>query len=334
MPIAPIPTSSRPPRLTADFSAVREAAQRIAEHVHRTPVMTSRTLDALVGAQLFFKCENLQRAGAFKFRGATNAVMMQADDCLQAGFATHSSGNHAAALTLAASLRGAPATVVMPNNSSRAKMAAVRAYGGTIIECEPTQQARETAFEQLVARTGAEPVPPFDDLRIITGQGTAAMELLETMDDLDTVIAPVGGGGLLAGTIIGVNGMNTNREAAPHTTVYGAEPAAADDTFRSFAARERIELSATPDTIADGLRTSVGVLNFPIIRDGAAGILTASESSIVRAMRLLFERMKLVVEPSGAVPLACVLDNPQVLAGKRIGIIISGGNVDLEKLPW
>lgn len=298
--------------------------------------MTSRSLNTLLGAQLFFKCENLQRAGAFKFRGATNAVMMQPEDRLQAGFATHSSGNHAAALTLAASLRGAPATVVMPSNSSRAKMAAVRAYGGTIIECEPTQAAREAAFEQLVTRTGAEPVPPFDDARVIAGQGTAALELLDTMHDLDTVLAPVGGGGLLAGTIISVNGMTAamSADAGIRTTVYGAEPAAADDTFRSFAARERIVLSATPDTIADGLRTSVGVLNFPIIRDGAAAILTASESNIVRAMRLLFERMKLVVEPSGAVPLACVLEHQALLAGKRIGIIISGGNVDLEQLPW
>ncbi|MFT5446773.1 MAG: threonine dehydratase [Gammaproteobacteria bacterium] len=315
-----------------DFKAVKAAAARIEEHVHRTPVMTSHSLNELIGAQLFFKCENLQRAGAFKFRGATNAVMMQSDALLREGFATHSSGNHAAALTLAASLRGAPATVVMPSNSNRAKKEAVRAYGGTIVECEPNQDAREAMFAEVVARTGAEPVPPFDDTRVIAGQATAALELLDTVNDLDAIIAPVGGGGLLAGTVISAAAIATG--PGTHAAVYGAEPATADDTYRSFQARERIVLSATPETIADGLRTSIGVMNFPIIRDGAAGILTANEAEIARAMRLLFERMKLVVEPSGALPLACLLERAQHLAGKRIGIILSGGNVDLKSLPW
>ena len=311
---------------------MREAAQRIAAHVHRSPIMTSRALNALLGAQLYFKCENLQRTGAFKFRGATNAVMMQPEGRLQAGFATHSSGNHGAALSLAAILRGAPATVVMPSNSSRAKMHAVHAYGGTIIECEPTQAAREAAFTQLVERTGAEPVPPFDDPRVIAGQGTAALELLEDMAGLDAVIAPVGGGGLLAGTVISVSSMAAS--GTPQTQVYGAEPSTANDTFRSFNAAQRIPLSDTPDTLADGLRSSIGLLTFPIIRAGAAAILTASEAGIVSAMRLIFERMKLVVEPSAAVPLACMLEQPQRFAGKRVGIIISGGNLDLEHLPW
>jgi threonine dehydratase len=324
------------PRTTVDFSAVRQAAQRIAEHVHHTPIMTSRALNALLGAQLFFKCENLQRSGAFKFRGATNAVMMQPEDRLAAGFATHSSGNHGAALSLAASLRGACATIVMPSNSNRAKMHAVRSYGGTIVECEPTQVAREETFARLVTSTGAEPVPPFDDVRVIAGQGTAALELLESIADLDAVLTPVGGGGLLAGTVISAKSITTKgaTKRARQTDVYGAEPAAADDTFRSFNAGERIPLSATANTIADGLRTSIGFITFPIIRDGAAGVLTASEASIVSAMRMIFERMKLVVEPSAAVPLACMLEQPQRFAGKRVGLIISGGNIDLEQLPW
>jgi len=307
---------------------VRTAARRIAPHAHRTPVLTSRTLDTEAGARLLFKCENLQRSGAFKFRGACNAVMGLEEARLAAGFATHSSGNHAAALALAASLRGAPATVVMPRNASRAKVAAVRAYGASVVECEPTQAAREAALAQLVARTGAEAVPPFDDVRVIAGQGTAALELVEDAHGLDAVIAPVGGGGLLAGTVIAVTA------AAPGVAVWGAEPAQADDTARSFAAGARRPLQAPPDTLADGLRTSVGEITFPLIRAGAAGILTASEAGIVRAMRLLWERMKLVVEPSGAVPLAALLEHPEALRGARVGIIISGGNVDLDRLPW
>ncbi len=316
------------PATTVSIDDVRAAARRIAAHAHRTPVLTSRTVDAEVGARLHFKCENLQRTGAFKFRGACNAVMGLAESRLAAGFATHSSGNHAAALALAASLRGAPATVVMPRNASRAKVAAVRAYGATVIECEPTQAAREAAMAQAVAATGAESVPPFDDVRVIAGQGTAALELLEDAGALDAVIAPVGGGGLLAGTVVAVTA------AAPGVAVWGAEPAQADDTCRSFAAGERLPLAATPDTLADGLRTSVGEITFPLIRAGAAGILTASEDGIVRAMRLLWERMKLVVEPSGAVPLAALLENPGVMQGARVGVVISGGNVDLDRLPW
>jgi len=322
------------PATAVTIDDVRAAARRIAPHAHRTPVLRSRTLDAEAGATLLFKCENLQRSGAFKFRGACNAVMSLAGSRLAAGVATHSSGNHAAALALAASLRGAPATVVMPDNANRAKVAAVRAYGATVVRCEPTQAAREAAMAAVIARSGAEPVPPFDDARVIAGQGTAALELLEdtaTADAataLDAVIAPVGGGGLLAGTVVAV------RAAAPGVAVWGAEPAQADDTARSFAAGERRPLAATPDTLADGLRTSVGEITFPLIRAGAAGILTASEAGIVRAMRLLWERMKLVVEPSGAVPLAALLENPQALAGARVGIIISGGNVDLDRLPW
>lgn len=314
--------------LAPDFAQVHAAASRIAAHAHRTPVFSGRSLDAIVGAQLLLKCENLQRAGAFKFRGACNAVMLLEDSQLAAGVATHSSGNHAAALSLAASLRGAPAHVVMPENASQAKMAAVRAYGGRIITCEPTQTAREAAMAQVVARTGAEAVPPFDDARVIAGQGTAAMELIEDHPDLDALIAPVGGGGLLAGTIIAAASL------APGVAVYGAEPAAACDTFDSVRAGTRQPLHATPDTLADGLRTSVGEITFPVIRNGVAAILTAREDSIVRAMRLIWERLKLVVEPSAAVPVAALLDNPDELAGKRVGVIVSGGNLDLDRLPW
>jgi threonine dehydratase len=290
--------------------------------------MSGRSIDAEVGATLLLKCENLQRSGSFKFRGACNAVMGLDEGRLEAGVATHSSGNHAAALSLAARLRGAPATVVMPRNASRAKMAAVRAYGGTIVECAPTQDEREATLAGVIAHTGAEAVPPFDDARVIAGQGTVALELLQDAPALDAVIAPVGGGGLLAGTVIAV------AAGAPGVAVYGAEPGQADDTCRSFAAGERLALERTPDTLADGLRTSVGEITFPIIRAGASGILTASEEAIVRAMRLLWERTKLLVEPSGAVPLAALLDNPGVLSGCRVGIVVSGGNVDLDRLPW
>ena len=310
------------------FAQVRAAAARIAAHAHRTPVLSGRSLDAVVGARLLLKCENFQRSGSFKFRGACNTVMLLDETRLAAGVATHSSGNHGAALSLAASLRGARATLVMPVNASQAKMAAVRAYGGHIVSCEPTQAAREAALAQVVQRTGAEAVPPFDDARVIAGQGTAAMELIEDHPHLDALIAPVGGGGLLAGSVIAAAAL------APGLRVYGAEPQAACDTFDSVRAGTRLPLRATPDTIADGLRSSVGEITFPVIRDGVAGILTAREDSIVRAMRLVWERLKLVIEPSSAVPVAALLDNPDALAGKRVGVIISGGNLDLDRLPW
>jgi len=322
------PSPAPAPPVPPGIAEVRAAAERIAGYAQRTPVLASRSLDTLTGATLRFKCENLQRGGAFKFRGATNAVMSAPAERLAAGFATHSSGNHAAALALAAQLRGAPATVVMPRNASRAKMQAVRAYGGRIVECEPTQAAREQTLARVLAESGAEAVAPFDDVRVIAGQGTVALELLDDEPGLDAVVAPVGGGGLLAGTCISAAALGAG------VRVFGAEPAAADDTFRSLRDGTRIPLTATPDTVADGLRTSVGALTFPLIRAHAAGILTAREETIVHAMRLLLERMKLVVEPSGAVPLAALLDNPEALAGLRVGIILSGGNVDLDRLPW
>lgn len=289
--------------------------------------MTNASIDEAAGASLFFKCENLQRTGAFKLRGALNAVYSLDDEQILRGVATHSSGNHAAALTYAARLRGAKATVVMPSNANAVKRAAVVHYGGEVIECEPTQDARESTLAAIVEERGLTPIPPFDDVRVIAGQGTAALELLEQAPELDTVVAPVGGGGLLGGTAIAVT------HASPGTQVIGAEPETVDDTYRSFQAGRILPVHNT-DTIADGLRTTVGAITFPIIRRHASQIVTVSEAMIVDAMRLVWQRMKIVVEPSAAVALAAVLKERKALKGQRIGIVFSGGNVDLDALPW
>ncbi|NMC70214.1 MAG: pyridoxal-phosphate dependent enzyme [Myxococcales bacterium] len=295
--------------------------------MHRTPVVTCRSLDEAVGARLFFQCENLQRAGAFKMRGASNAVFSLDGGAAARGVATHSSGNHAQALALAARNRGIPAHVVMPSNAPAIKRAAVEGYGGRITWCAPTLAARENTLRRVVADPGATFIHPYDDYRIIAGQGTAALELLEEVPDLDAVVVPVGGGGLAAGTCLAVHGL------APRAAVVAAEPRNADDAFRSL--REgRIVPSNDPQTIADGLRTSLGTRTFPILRAHLARVALASEESIVRAMRLLWERAKLVVEPSGAVPLAALLEDPGDLRGRRVGVILSGGNVDLDRLPW
>jgi threonine dehydratase len=306
---------------------VRAAAARIAGEAHRTPVHTSEGLDALVGMRLFFKCENLQKVGAFKYRGATNAVRSLTDDEAARGVLTHSSGNHAQALALAAKRRGVPAWVVMPTNAPGVKRRAVEGYGAEIVPCEPTLEAREAGAAEVQARTGATFVHPYDDPRIVAGQGTAALELLEDVPDLDAVIAPVGGGGLCSGTCIAVHGLS------PRTRVYGSEPAAADDAARSLASGELIPVGAA-DTIADGLRTSLSPLTFGILRAHVAGIPTVTEDEIVSAMRAIWERLKLVVEPSAAVPLAALARLHPELAGKRLGVILSGGNVDLDRLPW
>jgi threonine dehydratase len=306
---------------------IRAAAARIAAHAHRTPVVTCRSLDALADAELFFKCENLQKVGAFKIRGATNAVFSLDDAEASRGVATHSSGNHAQALALAARWRGVPAYVVMPRTAPEVKRRAVAGYGAEIIPCEPNLAAREAGLAAVVARTGATFIHPYDDPRVIAGQGTVALELLEEVPDLDVVITPVGGGGLLSGTAIATAAL------APATRVFAGEPAGADDACRSLAAG-RIIPSVEPRTIADGLLTSLGVLTFPIIQRLVAGILTVPDPAIVRAMRLLMERAKLVVEPSGAVPLAAVLERRSELPGRRIGVVLSGGNVDLARLPW
>jgi threonine dehydratase len=297
------------------------AAERIGPYANRTPVMTSRALDSMTGCRLFFKCENLQRVGAFKFRGACNAVFSLSEADAVKGVATHSSGNHAAALSLAASLRGITAHVVMPSNSPRVKVAAVEGYGGRITFCEPTLAARETTLAKVVAETEAHVVHPYDDVRVIAGQATACKELVEEVPELDIVIAPVGGGGLLSGTLLSA------KYWSPKTKVYGVEPAGADDAFRSLQAGKLIP-QTDPRTIADGLRTSLSPRTFKIISENAAGIVTVDEDSIREAVRLFFSRMKLVVEPSGAVPLGALLGKKLDVAGKRVGIIISGGNVE------
>ncbi len=312
-----------------DLAAVRAAAERIAPWAHRTPVLTSRSLDAMAGARLFFKCENLQRAGAFKFRGATNAVFSLGDDEAARGVLTHSSGNHGAALALAARNRGIRCWVVMPEGAPRVKRAAVAGYGAEIVFCEATVAAREATAARVAAETGATFVHPYDDPRVIAGQGTAALELLAEVPDLDLVVAPVGGGGLLSGTAIAVRGLS------PATRVVAAEPAAADDAHRSFATGT-LQPAGPARTIADGLRTALCPRTFRALRELTAGVVTVSEEAIVAAMRTVWERMKIVIEPSAAVPVAALLAGEASPAGpgSRVGLILSGGNVDLDRLPW
>lgn len=302
---------------------MRAAHERIRRHIHRTPIFSSRAIDELVGASVVFKCENLQRGGAFKMRGALNAVLSLTDAEAAAGVATHSSGNHGAALAIAAGIRGIPAYIVVPTNAPRVKRAAIAGYGATIIDCEPTVAAREAMLADVVAGTGAHFVPPYDDPRIVAGAGTAALELLEEAPDLQQIWIPVGGGGLASGTAIVARDTGV--------TVIAAEPAAADDAYRSLASG-RIEPMPNPQTIADGLRTPLGKLNFDILSSAGVTVARASEAAIIGATRLFFERMKLVVEPSGAVPLAALLEAPKAAKAKRIGAIISGGNVDLDAL--
>jgi threonine dehydratase len=290
-------------------------------------VITCAGLDRIAGAKLFFKCENLQKVGAFKARGATNAVLALADREARQGVASHSSGNHAAALARAAALRGVPVHIVMPRTAPEVKRAAVAGYGAEITDCEPTLAARESTLAELVERTGANFIHPYDDPVVIAGQGTAALELLEEAPDLDVVIAPIGGGGLLSGTVIAAEG--TPKDVA----VFGAEPKGADDAFRSL--RDGVIYpSVRPETIADGLLTSLSELTFAILNGRVAGILTVSEEAIVEAMRLVWQRAKLVVEPSGAVPFAAILEHGDRFQDRRVGIILSGGNVDLDRLPW
>ncbi len=309
------------------FSDIQSAAERIAGLAHRTPVLTCAALDTLAGTRLYFKCENFQKVGAFKMRGATNAVFALTDEQAAAGVATHSSGNHAQALALAARLRGVPAYVVMPRNAPAVKHAAVRDYGAEIIMCEPTLAARESTLAEVVARTGAAFIHPYDNDHIIAGQGTAALELLTDYPDLDVVMAPVGGGGLLSGTALATKAI------APQAVIIAAEPAGADDACRSLAAGHVIP-SEHPNTVADGLLTSLGERNFPIIAAHVQEIWTVDDQAIIAAMRLIWERMKIVIEPSSAVCLAAILQRPQQVADKQVGMIISGGNVDLGKLPW
>jgi threonine dehydratase len=306
---------------------IKAAAERIKPYILRTPVMTSESINREVESEVFFKCENFQKVGAFKIRGAANAVFSLSDEECRKGVATHSSGNHAAALTYAASLRGIPAFIVMPNNAPSVKRAAVERYGAKIYFCEPTAKARQETLEQVVRQTGATVVHPYNDYRVIAGQGTAALELLEEVPDLDVVLAPVSGGGLLSGTAILVKGIS------PRTLVMGTEPEGADDAFRSFK-EGRIVVCEHPQTIADGLRMFLGDKTFPIIQKHVNGIITVSEEGIIRGMKMVWERMKVVIEPSSAVPVAALLEKKADFAGKRIGVILTGGNVDLDRLPW
>jgi len=303
------------------------AHERIKPHIHRTPVLTSSFLNELSGAELFFKCENFQKAGAFKVRGASNAVFGLDAETAKAGVATHSSGNHALSLSYAAGRRGIPCHVVMPRTAPEAKKDAVRGYGGIITECEPSTSSREAVFAEVEARTGAEFVHPYNDPRVIAGQGTCSKELLEQTDGLDAVIAPIGGGGMVSGTCLTLSNL------APDVKIYAAEPEQADDAARSFRAGHIIADDA-PNTVADGLKVPLKELTWHFVSNHVTDILTASEQEIVDAMRLIWARMKIVMEPSSAVPLATILKNRDVFAGKRVGVIITGGNVDLGKLPW
>lgn len=306
-----------------DLQEIQDAHDRIRDRIIRTPIMTSTTLDRNTGCQVFLKCENYQRVGAFKFRGALNTVSLLSESERERGVIAHSSGNHAQALALAASMEGVKATIVMPRNSPEVKLEATRDYGANIVFCENSAEARVSVANELIEKHGYTLIHPYDDERIIAGAGTSALELIEDIGCLDYMFAPVGGGGLISGTSIATKGL------CPNTTVIAVEPEKADDAFRSF--REgKIYPSVYPDTIADGLRTQLSELTFSIIQNNVDDIITVSENEIVKAMRFLWERMKLVVEPSGAVSLAGFLKLKNEISGKRVGIILSGGNVDLS----
>ncbi len=309
------------------FDDVLAAHERVKPYIHRTPVLTSSYLNDLTGAELFFKCENFQKAGAFKVRGACNAVFGLSDEMAAKGVATHSSGNHALSLSYAAGRRGIPCHVVMPRTAPQAKKDAVRGYGGQITECEPSTSSREAVFAEVEARTGAEFVHPYNDPRVIAGQGTCSRELLEQVEGLDAVVAPIGGGGMISGTCLTLSSI------APGVEVFAAEPLNADDAARSFRAGHIIADDA-PETVADGLKVPLKELTWHFVSGHVKDVLTATEDQIVDAMKLIWKRMKIVMEPSSAVPLACILANRERFRGRRIGVIVTGGNVDLDRLPW
>jgi threonine dehydratase len=304
---------------------IEAAHERIKAFIHQTPVLTSTILNEIAGASLFFKCENFQKIGAFKIRGAMNAVLSLPKDKLEKGVATHSSGNHAQAIAYAAKHAGTKAFIVMPDTSSRVKVDAVKGYGAEITFCEPNQQARESTLQKIVDTTGAEFIHPYNDYRVITGQATTAKELIEEVPGLDCIIAPVGGGGLMSGTSLSADYFS------PSTVVYAGEPEGAADAVLSIHS-DKIEAAPYINTIADGLLTKLGDKTFPIIKDLVKEVYTVSDEEVIAAMKLVYERMKIVVEPSAAVPLAAVLKQKEVFRGKRVGIIFSGGNVDLSKL--
>ena len=309
------------------YADVLAAHDRIRPHIHRTPILTSDTLDRLSGAKLYFKCENFQKAGAFKARGASNAVFGLSEADAKKGVATHSSGNHGLSLAYAAGRRGIACHVVMPRTAPEPKKAAVRGYGGTVIECEPSTSSREAVFAEVVARTGAEFVHPYNDPRVIAGQATCSKEIIEELGELDAIIAPIGGGGMGSGL------RPTLSNISPKTKIYAAEPKAADDAYQSFKTGEIVAYDA-PVTIADGLKVPLKELTWHFVRNHVEDVLLAEEQEIIHAMRLIWERMKIVMEPSSAVPLAAILASRSAFAGKRVGGVITGGNVDLDKLPW
>jgi threonine dehydratase len=306
---------------------IRTAAQRIEPYIHHTPVLTNESLNRRTGAQVFLKCENLQKVGAFKFRGACNAVFSLGDEEATQGVSTHSSGNHAQALALAAKLRGIPAYIVMPRNAPKVKKEAVAGYGGQITFCEATLEARESTLAKIAEETGSTVVHPYDDEYVIAGQGTAALELLEEIPELDVIIAPIGGGGLISGTAIATT------ETRNGIRVIAAEPEMADDAYRSMQAGEIVP-SINPKTIADGLLTSLGKITFPIIQGRVEQVITVSEPAIIESMKFIWERVKIIIEPSAAVAVAVLWEGKIDLSRLKVGVILSGGNVDLEKLPW
>ena len=308
-----------------------EAHERIKPYIHRTPVLTSRFLNELAGCEMFFKCENFQKAGAFKVRGASNAVFGLSEEEAKKGVCTHSSGNHALSLSYAAGRRGIPCNVVMPYSAPEAKKAAVRGYGGIITECEPSTTSREEVFAKVQAETGGDFIHPYNDPRVIAGQATCSREFLEQMEERgvkpDMVVAPIGGGGMISGTCLTLSNL------APDVKIYAAEPLNADDAARSFKAGHIIADDA-PNTVADGLKVPLKDLTWHFVSNYVTDILTATEEEIIEAMKLTWTHMKIVIEPSCAVPLAVILKNKDVFAGKKVGVIITGGNVDLDKLPW
>ncbi len=309
------------------FEDVLQARERIKPYIHRTPVLTSSYLNQMTGAELFFKCENFQKAGAFKVRGASNAVFGLSEEQAKLGVATHSSGNHALSLSYAAGRRGIPVSVVMPRTAPEAKKAAVRGYGGVVFECEPSTTARESMLEAMVAKSGADFVHPYNDHRVIAGQATCSLELHEDIGDLDAIVAPIGGGGMISGTCL------TMSNVSPKTEIIAAEPKNADDVYRSFHAGEIIE-DDSPQTVADGLKVSLRPRTWHFVSSYVKDVLLATEEEIIAAMHLTWQRMKIVVEPSASVPLATIIKNKHLFAGKRVGVVLTGGNVDLNKLPW
>ena len=310
-----------------NFDAIRAAHQRIRPYIHRTPVLTSERLDGTSGALIFFKCENFQKVGAFKARGATNAVFVLDDAKARRGVATHSSGNHGAAVARAAKLRGVPAYIVMPSNSAKVKIRAVESYGAQVVFCEPTEEWREIKCAEVINQTGATLIHSFENEHVMAGQGTAAIELLEDVPDLDLIMCPVGGGGLLSGTAMAAKSMRSQIK------VIAVEPENADDAAQSFRAGRQL-VTEKKFTIADGLRTNIGEPNFAIVQQYVDAIVTVSEEAIVLAMRTIWEAMKIVIEPSAAVPYAAIQESKIEIRGKRVGIILTGGNVDLDALPW